>query len=93
MRRDAAAYVSVRLTAEQRRAAVSLILELEPAAAVELSAQSVGVFVRQAFADLRRSVHTEALLDMTARLAHLRIRAVLDDNERSRAEVGARIPA
>ena len=92
MRRGTAAYVSVRLTAVQRRAAVSQILELEPAV-VDLSAQSVEVFVLQAFADLRRSVHTEALLDMTARLAHLRIRAVLDDNERSRAEVGARIPA
>jgi len=81
------------LTAAQRRAAVSLILELEPVAAVDLSAESVELFVRQAFADLRNSVHTEALLDMAARLAHLRIRAVLDDNERSRAEVGARIPA
>ena len=92
MRRDAAAYVSVRLTAVQRRAAVSLILELEPAV-VDLSAQSVEVFVRQAFADLRSSVHTEALLDMAARLANQRIRAVLDAAKRSRAEVGARIPA
>ena len=50
-----AGLVSGRLTAAERRAAVSLILELEPAAAVDLSEQSVEVFVRQAFADLRRS--------------------------------------
>jgi len=85
--------VSDRLTAAQRRKVASLILELEPAAAVDLSAQSVEVFVREAFADLRRSVHNEALLDMAARLAHQRIRAVLDADKRSRAEVGARIPA
>jgi len=92
VRPDAAPPVSDRLTAAQRRKVASLILELEPAAAVDLSAQSVEVFVRQAFADLRRSVHTEALLDMAARLAHLRIRAVLD-NKDGPAEPGTGIPA
>jgi len=89
----AAALVSDRLTAAQRRAAAALILELEPAAAVDLTAQSVELYVRRAFADLRRSVHPEAILGMAALLAQQRIRAMLDDNIRSPAQLGARISA
>ena len=81
------------MSAAQRRAAVSLVLELEPLAAADLSPESVELLVQQAFADLRRSVHTEALLDMASRLACQRIRAALDDSKGGPTEIGTRIPA
>ena len=92
--------IPAHLLDSHRSAALALVWELEPRIldcrqvdTVNAYVDIVSTYVRQAVTDLSSSVHTEALTEMAARLAHHRLQSGLDDTHTgtaSRTESAAR---